>query len=97
MHDVAVLDDVLLAFEPHLAGVLRPVLAAERHVVVIGDGLGADKSLLEIRVDDAGRRRTLGAARDRPSARLFRADGEVGDEIEELVAGADEAIEARFG
>ena len=81
MHDVAVADDVLLAFEPHLAGVLGAGFAAERDVVVVGDRLGADEAFLEIRVDDAGRLRALGAALDRPGARFLRADGEVGDEI----------------
>ena len=54
VHDVAVLDDVLLAFEAHLAGFLGADLAAERHEVVVGDGLGADEALLEVGVDDAG-------------------------------------------
>jgi hypothetical protein len=35
MHHVAVGDHVVLAFEPHLAGVARAGLAAERHVVLI--------------------------------------------------------------
>jgi len=29
-------------------------------------------------------------------ARLLRADGEIGDEVEQLIAGADQAIEAGF-
>ncbi len=62
MHDVAVLHDVVLAFEPHLAGVARAGLAAAGDVIVVGDGLGADEALLEIGVDDAGRLRRLGAA-----------------------------------
>ena len=57
MHHVAVGDHVVLAFEPQLAGVARAGLAAERDVVVIGDGLGADEAALEIGVDDAGRLR----------------------------------------
>ena len=63
VHHVAVLDDVLLAFEAHLAGFLGGHLAAERDEVVVGDGLGADEALLEVGVDDAGRLRRLGAAR----------------------------------
>ena len=53
MHDVAVGDHVGLALEPHLAGLLRAGFAAERHVVVVGDGLGADEAALEIGMDDA--------------------------------------------
>ena len=41
MHDVAVGDDVVLAFQAQFAGVARAGLAAERDVIGIGDGLGA--------------------------------------------------------
>ena len=57
MHHVAVGDDVFLAFQPQLAGVARAGFAAERDVIVIGDGLGADEALLEIGMDHAGRLR----------------------------------------
>ena len=73
MHDVAVGDDIVLAFEPHLAGVARAGLAAAGDVIVVGDRLGADEALLEIGVDDAGGLRRLGAAGDGPGARLLRA------------------------
>ena len=39
----------------------------------------------------------LGALGDRPGAGLLRADGEIGDEAEQLVAGADHAVEAGLG
>ena len=73
-HHVAVLDDVFLAFVARLAGFLGGHFAAERHEIVIGDGLGADEAALEIGVDDAGRLRRLGALvrrsrRASPSAR----------------------------
>src|SRR5438105_2374997 len=54
MHDVAVLDDVLLSFEPHLPRLFRALLAAVSDVVAVRDRFGANESLLEIRVDDAG-------------------------------------------
>ena len=57
MHHVAVGDDVFLAFQPQLAGIARAGFAAERDIVGIGDGLGADKALFEIGMDDAGSRR----------------------------------------
>ena len=43
---------------------------------------------------DAGGLRRLGAARDGPGARLLRPDGEEGDQPEQLVAGADHALQA---
>ena len=59
MHDVAVGDDVVLAFQPQLAGIAGAGFAAERNVIGIGDGLGADESLLEVGVNDPGRGRRL--------------------------------------
>jgi hypothetical protein len=47
-------------------------------------------------MDDAGRRRRLGAARDRPGARLFRAGGEEGHKVKERIAGGDQAVEPRL-
>ncbi len=96
MHHVAVGDGVFLAFQPQLAGVARASFTAERDIVGVGDGLGADKAFFEIGVNDAGRGRGPGAAVDGPGARLFRADGEIGDEVQELIAGADQAVEPGF-
>ena len=59
MHDVAVLHDVVLAFEPQLAGIARAGLAAAGDIVVIGDGFGADEAAFEIAVNDAGGLRRL--------------------------------------
>ena len=97
MHHVAVGDHIVLAFEPHLAGIARAGLAAERHIVVVGDGLGADEAALEVGVDDAGRLRRAGAARHGPGPRLLRTGGEIGDEVEQRVAGADQPVEAGLG
>ena len=96
MHDVAVLHDVFLAFLPGLAVFLCAAFAVELDVVGVGDGFGLDEALLEIAVDDAGGLRGGRAFLDRPGAGFFRADGEVGLEAEEFVAGADDAVEARF-
>ena len=96
MHDVAVLHDIILALEPHLSGIARTGFAAARHVIVVGDGFGADEAALEIGVDDARGLRRLGAAGHRPGARLLRPGSEEGYEIKQPVAGADQAIEARL-
>src|SRR6516162_1689522 len=96
MHDVAVGDDVGLALEPHLARLLRAGLAAERHIIVVGDGLGADEAALEVGMDDGGGLRRPGAVRDRPGRRLLWAGGEIGDQIEQRVAGANQPVEARL-
>src|SRR5260370_17099768 len=79
MHHVAVLDDVIGAFEPHLAGILGALLAAAGDKIGVGDGFGPDKASLEIGVDDRGGLWRLGAAGHGPGARLLGAGGEIGD------------------
>ena len=64
MHHVAVGDDVLLAFQPQLAGVARAGFARIFYVVIVGDRLGADETALEVRVNDACGLRRLGALGD---------------------------------
>src|SRR5216684_4996342 len=93
MKYVAVLDAVVLAFEPKLAGVARARFAVQGDVVVVGDGLGADEALLEIGMDHARRLRRRGLAAHRPGARLLGADREEGHQVEELVARAHDSRE----
>src|SRR5258707_15660886 len=71
-------------------------LTAERDIIVVGDGLGTDEAALEVRMNDAGRLRRLRATRNGPGCRLLRAGGEIGDQIEERIAGADQPVEARL-
>src|SRR5918993_5687156 len=97
VHHVPVLDEVFLALEPEPAGIARAGLALEADVIRIRDGLGPDEALLEIRVDHAGRLRRPRAPGDRPGAGLLRADREIGDEAEELVARPDDPVEAGLG
>ncbi len=96
MHHVAVGDDVFLAFQPQLAGIARTGFAGILHVVVVGDRLGADEAALEVGVDHARGLRRLGAFRDRPGTRLLRPHREIRHEVQEVVAGANETIEAGF-
>src|ERR1044072_2232882 len=71
MEDVAVLHGVLLAFQSQLAGIAGAGFAVQRHVVVVGDGLGADETPFEVGVDHTGGFRRLGLAAPRPGARLL--------------------------
>src|SRR5436190_19916402 len=96
MDHVAVAHDVVLAFDPELAGLLRALLAAARDVVVIADDLGADEAALEIGVDNPRRLRRGGAGANRPGTRFLRAGGEVGLQAEQAVRGADHAGEPGF-
>src|SRR5271170_4712650 len=94
MHDVAIGDDVLGAFEAHLTGILGTLLAATGDKIVIRDRFGADEALFEIAMDDTRGLRRLHAVRYGPGARLLGADSEERHQIEELVAGAYDAHEA---
>ena len=93
---VAVLDDVVLAFGAHLAGFLGALFALVLDEVVEGDGLGADEAAFEVGVDDAGGFGGGVAFVDGPGADFLDAGGEVGLQAQEVVAGADEAVEAGF-
>src|SRR4029077_9555381 len=83
-----------LALYAHLPGILRAGLALAGDVVVEADRFACDESALEVAVDRTGRLRRLGAAHDRPGMRLLRTDGEEREQSQQVVAGADDAIEA---
>jgi hypothetical protein len=70
VHDVAVLDDVLLAFHAQLAGGLDARLAPELLEIRERVDLRADEALLEVGVDHAGCLGTERALPDRPRADL---------------------------
>src|SRR6266436_3010739 len=93
MHDVPIGDDVFLAFQAQSAGLAGACLAAERHIVVIRDGLGANEATFEISMDDARRLGRLGAAGDGPGFRLLGPCGEICEQAQETISGADQAIE----
>ena len=71
MEDVAVLGEVFLALDAHLAGVLGALFALAGDEVLVGDGLGADEAALEVSVDDPGGLRRAGAAADGPGTGLL--------------------------
>ena len=77
VHDVAVLDDVLLAFLAQLARIAAALFTAERHVVFIAGGLGLDEAALEIRVDNACGLWRLRTDRNGPRTRFGLAGREI--------------------
>ena len=94
MHDVALTDDVFLAFEAHLACFSCAEFAIERDVIVVGDHLGADETFFEIRMDLPGRLRCERPRVRRPRARFLRTSSKERQEAEQPVGGADDAVEA---
>ena len=76
MHDVAVGDGIVPAFEAQATSVSGASLPAQSHIVIISDGLGPDEATFEVGVDNSRRFRRTGALGDRPGPRLLGADGE---------------------
>src|SRR5262245_66347262 len=78
MHDVAVGDDIVPAFQAQPTGIACTSLPAESHIIIISDGLGTNEAAFEVGVDNSGGFRGAGPLGHRPGARLLGADGEVG-------------------
>lgn len=55
VQQIAVLDQVVLAFQPHLAGTVGGIQGTKFAVMVVADRLGPDKTLGDVGVDRAGR------------------------------------------
>ncbi len=94
--DVAILDDVVFAFDAEFAGFAGFGKGAEGDEILVGDGFCGDESAFEIAVDDAGGLWGFVAGVDSPSASFFFSGGEVGAEAEEGIDGADEGVAAGF-
>src|SRR5690349_20760416 len=72
VHHVAIAHDVVLAFEPQLAGFFRALLAVELDVIFVRYHFGADETFIEIGVDHARRLRRRFALVHRPRAHFLR-------------------------
>src|SRR6478735_9379248 len=94
--DVAVFDDVFLAFEAQLAAVAARRHRPARHEGVVGDDLGADEPSRDIAVDFPRRIEGARAAPNRPGAAFVLADGEERHVAEQVVTRLNHAIESRF-
>ena len=71
MHDIAVLHDVVLAFNTQFTRLFRALLAIIIDKILIGDGFGADKAFFEIGMDDCRRFWCSCADSDGPGADFF--------------------------
>src|SRR5262249_35903725 len=95
--DLAVADDVVLAFETELTARAKVGhRAAGGDEVVVRVHLGADEPARDVRVDGAGGVLRARAARDRPGADLVLADGEERDQPEQRVAVLEKPPQGRL-
>ena len=81
MHNVAILYDILGAFQTHAAGVFCALLAAMGDEIGIDYRLSANESLFEIGMTAARSLRSLCSPLNRPGAGLFWADRKKRDQI----------------
>src|SRR5947209_8540872 len=97
VHDVAVLDDVLLAFHPQLTGGLDRGLVVVSLEVLDGVDLRADEALLEVGMDHTRRLRCGRTLADGPRADLLLAGREVRLQSEQAVTLARETRQRGLG
>src|SRR6185436_7252471 len=97
VEDVAVLDDVLLAFETHFAARLCLVPTAARRLEILpGDNLAANEATRQVAVNLLCRPNRVRAFRDRPGAYLVLADGEETEQTERGVGCPNQPVARRL-
>src|SRR5574344_206792 len=90
MHDVAILDHIILPLDPHLPGGSHGRLRLQGGEILIFDNLCADKALLKIRVDDTGRLWSLVTFVDGPCPAFIRTSREKGLKSQQMVGALNE-------
>ena len=96
MHHIAIRDHIFLAFHSELAYFLGLGLATAGDEILIGDDFRANETAFEIGMNDGRRAGRSGALADGPGAHFLDAGGEITSQAEQVIAGADHAIEAGF-
>src|SRR5262245_31863194 len=96
-HDVAILDDVLLAFESKESLFLERVKTAVSREIVVTANFSANEMILQIGMNHAGRVLRVGSADDCPGTTFFFADREERNQTEQSIGGADQTLRSRFG
>src|SRR6202008_2482861 len=93
---VAIEHDVVLALEAKLAMIAAGGDRTSREQMLVAHDLGADEAALDIGVDLAGCQLRRRVTRNRPGPTLVLPDREERDVAEQIVAGADHAIQPRL-
>src|SRR5260221_4664162 len=95
-YDVAVLDDVIPTLDAEHAAIAAGGVAPTLDQLLPADHLGFDEGFLDLGMDRSRRLEGGGAALQRPRDRfLVFARGEEGDQLEQVIGGADQAIQTR--
>lgn len=96
MQNVAIFHNIPFSLSAHLARFFGPLFAGIFHVILVGYRFCANKAAFEIAVDYASRAWGKSAGRNCPGAGFFRTNGEVGFQVQQIVAGADQAVQPCF-
>src|SRR5690606_2133308 len=96
MHDVTVLNDVVLAFQTPFTGFFGAVFTLVLNKIVIADDFGADKTTFKVGVNSGGGARCGITHFNGPGAHFFYAGGKVSLQAQQLVTGADNPVQAGF-
>src|SRR6188508_1723052 len=95
-HDVAVLNDVFLAFGPGESLFPGWFPSPHSNEVIVGHRLRSNEPLLEIGVDHAGRSGGFVAPVNGPGTHFLLSGGEVALESEQVIGRVSQTIQARF-
>ena len=81
MHNITILNDVILAFDTHFTGFADGGFGTILNIVVVLDDLGADETLFEVGVDDTGALWSLPAFMISPGLHFHLSGGDEGLEV----------------
>ena len=93
MHDVTILNDVVLTLYTHLASLADSGFRAIFQVVVVLDNLCTDEAFLKVGMDDTSTLRSLPTLLVRPGFYLHLTSGDEGFEVQQGVGFLDEAVD----
>lgn len=94
MHDITILDDIILAFDSDLASLAAFGFRTEGDVIVILNHFSAYETTFEVRVNNARRLRSFHTFLECPCPAFLRACGEECLKTKETICGFDKAIDA---
>ena len=76
-HNIAIIDDIVFAFQPPLAGVLRSLFSLVFDKIIESDNFCANKAVLKVCMDNAGSPGCRIALVNCPGACFLRTGGEI--------------------